>query len=252
MIAQFRRRRQQVCCAGVLLCAAWLTGCGSSPTPTGPGGAGASNYQLALDADAPKRQLDSVGLFFCLDVSGSMEDSVGGKRKIEISKDAMRKVFAQIAAYQKSHPERRVLVGLCAFSGDARVVLPLAPFNPSALEQQLGKLRTGGGTAIGDAIALAMQQLHESAAETRAIIVMTDGENNKGAAPHEVVQAIRDNKNSRNATTGDTAMHLVAFDVDSKVFQQVKQSGAAVVESRDARSLQTMLDNIVEEVLLEK
>ena len=80
---------------------------------------------------------------------------------------------------------------------------------------------------------------------------MTDGENNTGVAPHLVVQAIKSNANSQQVPTDDVQISLVAFDVNASVFSGVKQAGATVVESRDQKSLEVMMETIVAEVLLE-
>jgi uncharacterized protein YegL len=233
-----------------------FAGCGrSSAYKNGlPSNTVSSSFQLPLDATdkSAARTLDTVGLIFCLDVSGSMDSSIDGKPKIAISKAAMRTVFAQVEAYVKAHPEKKVQVGLVSFSGDARLVLPLTPFDKNRLEQETSALKTGGGTAIGDAMVMAVNELQKSGVESRAIIVMTDGENNRGMPPEQVMQAIRENKNSAQAQTDDVSVFLVAFDVNSGVFQGVGQAGASVVESRDEKSLQEMLNTVVEEVLLEK
>lgn len=230
-------------------------GCGRSPsanysaTLRPPEG----NYEIPLDpSTSATRQLDTVGLMFCLDVSGSMDSHVDGEPKIAISKAAMRTVFAQVEGYVKSHPKKKVRVGLVSFSNGATLVMGLTPFDKVRLERETDALRTGGGTAIGDAMILAMNELHKSAVESRAIIVMTDGENNRGLPPELVMQAIRGNRNSLKSPTDDVSVFLVAFDVKSSAFHAVSQAGASVVESRDANSLQEMLNTVVEEVLLEK
>lgn len=231
-------------------------GCGRSPTHnfSDVSSPEAVQYQLPLQPspNLASREIDTVGLVFCLDVSGSMEGDVGGKRKIDISKEAMRTVFGQVDTYVKSNPEKKVQVGLVSFSGGATLVMKLQPFDRDRLEQQTNALKTGGGTAIGDAMALAMGELHKSGVESRAIIVMTDGENNRGIPPELVMQAIRGNRNSSKTPTDDVSVFLVAFDVNSAAFQAVSQAGASVVESRDANSLKEMLNTVVEEVLLEK
>jgi Mg-chelatase subunit ChlD len=213
-----------------------------------------ADYQIPLPAtaDATSRVPDSIGIIFCLDVSGSMESSIDGRPKIEISKTAMRTVFDQIETYVQRNPNKKVQVGLISFSGGARLELAPALFDKQRLERQTNALQSGGGTAIGDAMVLALQELHKSGVESRAIIVMTDGENNRGHAPEQVMQAIRANQNSLQTPTEDVSVFLVAFDVTSSVFQEVAQAGASVVESRDANSLQEMLNTVVEEVLLEK
>jgi Mg-chelatase subunit ChlD len=193
-----------------------------------------------------------VGLFFCLDTSGSMGAKIGGRAKIDISKDAMRKVFAQVADYVKAHPEKTVKVGLCSFHSQPALLRGMGPFDRQELEQAIKPLVAKGGTAIGEAMALATKELVRSGVETRAIIVMTDGENTHGVTPDRIVDAIKQDRNQQNLTTVDIEVFMVAFDVNARVFDGVKHAGGAVKESNDQRSLESILNTLVEEILLEK
>lgn len=194
---------------------------------------------------------DTIGLFFCIDISGSMSGLIDGKRKIEISKDAMRAVFKQIGEYVRTNPNKKVKVGLCKFSGKTTLVSPLAPFDLKVLETALGGLQPTGSTAIGDAMQMALRELLASNDETKAILVMTDGANNVGATPDKVADAIKRNRNNRKILTADAELFLVAFDISGKQFAPVKSAGATVMESRDAASLNQIMTGLVEEVLLE-
>jgi len=200
---------------------------------------------------AKTTQPDTVGIFFCVDVSGSMTGEIGGARKIDISRRAMNLVFDQIDAFTHAHPEKKVKVGLCAFEAQPRIVLPLNLFDPNAARKAAASLRPGGNTGIGRAIVLALTELMKSGDETKAILVMTDGENNRGRGPEEIVRAIKQNNNTRKMPTGDVEVSLIAFDVKSSTFDGVKEAGAKVMESRDEASLQRIMTTIVEEVLLE-
>ena len=194
---------------------------------------------------------DTIGLFFCIDVSGSMAQAIGGKKKIDISKDAMRAVLKQIDEYVRAHPDKKVKVGICRFSSQPALVRPLGPFDLKALETAIAGLQPMGNTAIGDAMRMALGELLKSNDETKAILMMTDGENNAGVTPDKVAQAIKQNANNRQLLTAGVELFLVAFDVSSNLFKPVKAAGATVMESRDAASLQSIMTNRVEEVLLE-
>lgn len=196
-------------------------------------------------------QKDTLGLFFCLDISGSMGGWIGNKKKIDISKEAMQKVFTQIAAYAQSHPEKKVQVGLCSFDHRVNLLQPLEIFDQNKLERMIQPLQPSGNTAIGEAILLAFKEILKSGVETKAILVMTDGENNRGTPPELVVEAIKQNRNNQQILTGDIDVFLIAFDVNASVFEGVKKAGAIVVESRDQKSLEGVLSSIVEQVLLE-
>lgn len=177
---------------------------------------------------------------------------VDGRRKIDASKAAMRQVFAHVAAYIQSSQDKTVKVGLCSFSTRATLLHPLGRFDETQLTQAIQDLQPTSATAIGDAMTLALRELLKAGVESKAIIVMTDGENTAGAPPDRVMQAIRRNDNNQGALTDDVKVFLVAFDVNAKVFEKVKTAGASVMESRDSASLEGILKTVVEEVLLEK
>jgi Mg-chelatase subunit ChlD len=128
----------------------------------------------------------------------------------------------------------------------------MGPFDRQELEQAIKPLVAKGGTAIGEAMALATKELVRSGVETRAIIVMTDGENTHGVTPDRIVDAIKQDRNQQNLTTVDIEVFMVAFDVNARVFDGVKHAGGAVKESNDQRSLESILNTLVEEILLEK
>jgi uncharacterized protein YegL len=228
---------------------------GGKPTPP-PQAPEPSGYQLDLTQVpfvAPEALPgDTVGLFFCLDTSGSMARLIDNTRKIDISKAAMQHVVAQIAAYTRAHPQKQVKVGVCAFSDQATVVQPLKAFDPDRLSEVIQSLQPSGNTAIGEALSLALQGILATGVETKAILVMTDGENNRGVSPEQVVEAIKHNRNNRKVHTADIHLFLVAFDIQARVFDGVKKAGAVVKESRDQKSLEEILQTLVAEVLLEK
>jgi len=266
------RTLQRLSLIGFILwgCGSSLTGCEQAPshkkpqdiqTPqpiSSPASAEISQpprYQLDLSQASPAasetRQPGTIDLFFCLDVSGSMGERMGAQRKIDISKAALGQVFTQIASYVRSHPEKRAKVGLCAFADRAVLLQPMDVFDPNKAEQVVQSLQPSGNTAIGEALILGVKEILKSGAETRAILVMTDGENNRGVPPEQVVEAIKQDSNNQQVPTADIDVFLVAFDVNAGVFNGVKKAGAFVVESRDQKSLEGILSTLVEQVLLE-
>ena len=159
------------CCWIVLLLA---LGCGRS-APIGPGGGpvqtGKDPYEIDLSGTAvsPIEQApaDTIGLCFCLDVSPSMNERIDGRPKLEISKQAMRKTFEQLSAYAQEHPQKKLLVGLVAFGGEARLVQKLEPFNPGRLEQAIKNLGTVPGTGVGNGLLLGLKVVLQTPLETR-------------------------------------------------------------------------------------
>lgn len=73
-------------------------------------------------------------------------------------------------------------IGLLAFSGEVLVKVPLT-FDREILSRELSLLRTqelNGGTALGDALGIAVNHLRHSASKSKIILLMTDGVNNDG------------------------------------------------------------------------
>lgn len=80
----------------------------------------------------------------------------------------------------RARPSDRI--GLIAFAADPWLVSPLT-LNHEWLLQRIETLRIGmveDGTAIGSAIATAAARLNDSQAESRILILLTDGANNRG------------------------------------------------------------------------
>ena len=81
-------------------------------------------------------------------------------------------------------------IGVVAFAGDAVVVCPLTT-DHGTVESIIDRLSTDEsvrpGTGIGNAISVATTRLRDSDAG-RVIILLTDGENNKGIDPMDAVQ----------------------------------------------------------------
>jgi prepilin-type N-terminal cleavage/methylation domain-containing protein len=221
-----------------------LGNCRKPSVPEGP-------LDLSAVTQPGTTQPGSVGIFFCLDISPSMAQPLNGVLKSDIARNAMTKVLEQIAAYVRAHPGKRVEVGICLFDGTPRVVLPLRPFDLAAATQAIANLPPGNATAVGAAIETALAGFLAASDETKAILVMSDGESNRGRDPAEVVRAIKQNDNNRKILTADVDVYLVAFDVNADLFTPVKEAGAKVLEARDPESLKSIMQSMVEEVLLE-
>jgi Ca-activated chloride channel family protein len=77
---------------------------------------------------------------------------------------------------------QRDRVGLVIFAGEAFTQAPLT-HDKALLAQILDGVRTGviaDGTAIGDGLATSLNRLRDSKAKTRAVILVSDGDNNAG------------------------------------------------------------------------
>jgi len=131
---------------------------------------------------------EGVDMVLLLDLSTSMNTpdfARNGRRITRI--DSAKKV---ISDFIKKRKDDRI--GMVAFSALPYSVAPLT-LDHSWLVQRMDGLRTGmleDGTAIGDAIASAVNRLRDSEAKSRIVILVTDGENNRGElTPENAAQA---------------------------------------------------------------
>lgn len=184
------------------------------------------------------------------DTSGSMDDRVraaggGLKPKIEIARAAALHIVERFTDFARRHPEQPVLVGVYEFSGRpgrpwCRRVVELGPPDAAAAVKALAGLKADGSTPIGDAMILAKQDLDASGMERRHILVVSDGENNRGFTPGDVTRVIGELPEEERA-----AVYFVAFDVEAEVFQAVKDAGALVLAADDEAELRRALDYIL-------
>jgi Ca-activated chloride channel family protein len=85
-------------------------------------------------------------------------------------------------------------IGLVVFSGQAYTQAPLT-LDYGVLKEVIKQLRTRvleDGTAIGDAVATALNRLRDSDAKSRVVVLITDGDNNAGkVSPLDAADAAR-------------------------------------------------------------
>jgi len=114
-----------------------------------------------------------IDIVLALDVSTSMLAEDLKPNRIEAAK--------QVAA-EFIRGRRNDRIGLVVFAGEAFTQAPLT-LDYNVVTTILGDLETGiieDGTAIGMGLATAVKRLQDSHAESRVIVLLTDGRNNRG------------------------------------------------------------------------
>ncbi|HIJ65247.1 MAG TPA: VWA domain-containing protein [Candidatus Hydrogenedentes bacterium] len=128
-------------------------------------------------------------IMLCVDVSGSMsaEDFTSGNQlqtRLAVTKEAVRDFIQS----RKDRPSDRYgldRLGLILYAGYAWTQCPLTlDYGLLEREIELARIDTENpkkrGTAIGSALGLAVSRLRDSEAKTKLIILLTDGQNNRG------------------------------------------------------------------------
>jgi Ca-activated chloride channel family protein len=155
---------------------------------------------------------EGIAIQMCLDRSGSMQAMDFQIQGNPVNRlEAVKQVFRDFVAGGGALPGRPDdLIGLIAFGGFAEAKSPLTLDHGALLEVlksvEIPKpiydsrkrlinepfLREELATAIGDAVATAVDRLKDAKARSKVIILLSDGENTAGAvAPEEAAEAAR-------------------------------------------------------------
>jgi Ca-activated chloride channel family protein len=202
---------------------------------------------------------NGIDIVLGLDVSGSMQALDFLVDNSRINRIAV--VKAVVAKFIDERPNDRI--GLIAFAASPYIVSPLT-LDHDWLLQNLERVNVGigdDGTAIGSAIAAAVNHLRRTAAKSKVVILLTDGVNNSGKisplAAAEAARAlgvkvytigvgvrgkapipVRDE-------AGKMRMMLMTVDVDEKTLQAVaSETGGQFYRATDTDSLQKIYEQI--------
>ena len=119
-----------------------------------------------------KHDVDSIDIMLVVDMSKSMEETDMQRDRLDAAQRVMRRFL------HRTHNDR---VGLVVFGQQAMLQCPLTQ-DTKLLEQIVSDLAIGDvpelGTAIGDGLALALAQLRRSAAKSKVVILLSDGDTN--------------------------------------------------------------------------
>lgn len=221
-------------------------------------GSGCSNDITSSSVPA-KLDGDGTVVFFVYDNSGSMADGVNNSKgqleaKCDIADRALISVGKRFDAYLAANNSRTLGVGMILIrSGSAHFdSFKVLKSDVSGYLTEWAKHRGSpfGGTPIGSAMNLASDNMVNIVAKNKHIIILTDGENNAGAAPQEVLPSLKKRFKDKGI---DLGVHLVAFDVNDATFKEIKAQGATVLGASNEVELKDRLDTILrEKILLEK
>jgi len=167
------------------------------------------------------RDTTPVALAILADISGSME--VAGKR------DAVREAARQLVGFLTAGEDK---VGLYAFDTQLDEVQPLE-VAPSRLVDRLEHLEPWGRTKLFDAIAETGQRLAQSGAARRAVVVLTDGDDNASQLSAGEVSAI--------ASGIDVPVYVLVI---VSPLDRVGQTTASVIDPHLAEQRDGMLGNL--------
>ena len=172
-----------------------------------------------------EQQVTGAEVMIALDVSNSMLAEDYSPNRLE---------RAKLAISQVSEKLRDDRIGLILFAGDSYVQIPLTSDYISA-RMFLNSITTGSvpvqGTAIGSAIELAMNSFSENSDKSRAIVVITDGEN------HE------DDPVAAAKIAAEKGIRVFTIGVGSKEGTFIPLSGGNYITDAEGNNVVTRLDD---------
>ena len=202
---------------------------------------------------------NGIDIVLALDISGSMTALDFKVDNTRVNRIAV--VKSVVSRFIDERPNDRI--GLIAFAAAPYIVSPLT-LDHDWLQQNLERVNVGigdDGTAIGSAIAAAVNHLRTTAAKSKVVILLTDGVNNTGKIPPlaaaEAARAlgvkvytigvgvrgkapipVRDR-------AGNTHVIMAYVDVDEATLQAVaNQTGGQFYRATDTDSLQKIYEQI--------
>jgi Ca-activated chloride channel homolog len=208
--------------------------------------------------------VEGIDIVVAFDLSTSMlAADFRPKDRITVAKEVLKNFI-------EGRPNDRI--GLVVFAGEAYTQCPLT-LDHKVLEELLDQVRTGvivDGTAIGNALATAVNRLRESDAKSRVVILITDGDNNQGnISPLQAAQIAKDlgvkvytiliGKGGRvpyptgTDLFGRTTYDQVEIDVNPELLQQIASvTGGAYYPATGRESLESGLRAVLDSLTKSK
>ena len=127
-----------------------------------------------IGGDTVEMKQEGIAIVITIDISSSMlAEDFAPSNRLEVAK-------RQAVGFIRGRTADRI--GLVAFAGEALTQVPVTLDYP-VVEQAVMDLKIGSledGTAIGSGLATAVNRLRRAPDKSKVILLLTDGENNKG------------------------------------------------------------------------
>lgn len=116
-----------------------------------------------------KLDLPSTALLLVIDKSGSMTAGQFGVTRLEVAKEAAARAIEVLTPQD--------LAGVITFDDEGKWVFPLTNVtDAAALQELIGTIRPGGGTAFFTPLSMALEAMSSVTAQHKHIIFLTDGQ----------------------------------------------------------------------------
>ena len=154
---------------------------------------------LPVTIDVKNREtLPSTALVLVIDKSGSMMEEQFGVSRLQLAREAASAALEVLS--------ERDMAGVIAFDDEGKWVVPLGPVDDvPGMQDMIGTIRVGGGTAFYTPLAMAQKALKGVSAQYRHVIFLTDGEAGDTGYEELVRMMARDGITLTTVAVGDGA-----------------------------------------------
>ena len=166
---------------------------------------------------------EGIDIVMALDISGSMLAQDFKPNRLEAAKDVAEKFIAGRADDN---------IGLVIFAGESFTQCPLTT-DHAVLTNLFADVKTGmleDGTAIGMGLATAVSRIKDSKAKSKVVILLTDGENNRGAISPEKAAELASTFGVRVYTIGVGSRGTAPFPVQTVFGTQLQDMEVRIDE----------------------
>jgi len=166
---------------------------------------------------------EGIDIVVALDISTSMLAMDFSPNRLEAAKKVAMEFISG-----REHDR----LGLVVFAGEAFTQCPLTT-DRAVLLNLFGDIKTGlieDGTAIGNGLATGVARLKESDALSRVVILLTDGENNRGEVAPLTAAEIAKTFGIRVYTVGVGSVGMAPYPVQTAFGTQVQQMEVKIDE----------------------
>ena len=175
---------------------------------------------------------EGIDIVLCMDISGSMMATDFLPNRLEASKN----VAIDFIEGRKSDR-----IGLVVFEGEAYTACP-ATKNHSFLKKAIKEVQSGWldpGTAIGTGLGTAVTRLRSDSLKSKVVILLTDGESNKGEITPMAAAELAKNKNIRVYTIGVGKDGYVSMPVPT-AFGPIFQNTMVSIDEKELKAIASL------------
>lgn len=206
-----------------------------------------------VDLETTERYGEGIDIILSMDISGSMMATDFTPNRLEAAKEMAKEFITN----RKSDR-----IGLVVYEGEAYTACP-ATLNHDFLKDAVGQVQSGWlepGTAIGVGLGTAVARLRDEDLVSKVVILLSDGENNKGSITPLEAAELAKAKNVRVYTIGigkdgyatmpvqtpfGTVLQNTKVSIDEKLLTQMAElTGGKYFRATDNESLRAIYAKI--------